>query len=179
MERLDLLTSAGVPTGQTKPKAAVHRDGDWHLAVHIWIQRPDGALLMQRRSPQKENDPDRWDISVAGHVAAGESAEEAARREVAEEIGLSIHTHQLEPLFRLAESRHLNGGTYLDYEWHQVYRVAAAPRLAALHLQTEEVAALRWVPWPDFVAAVARRPADWVPHWAEYARLIERLAPLA
>jgi len=169
---IEVLTPAGEATGRTKLKADVHRDGDWHLAVHVWVQRPDGAYLMQLRSPAKENDPNRWDISVAGHVAAGESPEVAAVREVAEEIGLHIAPDQLEPLFRLAAPRVLNLGQYLDNEWHQVYRLRTEVPLESLTLQTEEVAAVRWVAWADFVQAVARRPDDWVPHWREYERLI-------
>lgn len=172
IEMIDVLAPDGQPTGQKKPKAAVHRDGDWHLAVHIWIQRPDGAFLMQLRSPDKENDPHCWDISVAGHVAAGESPEVAAVREVAEEIGLDIEPDQLEPLFRLAAPRVLNQGRYLDNEWHQIYRLRSEVAIKALTLQTEEVAAVRWVPWADFVQAVSERPDGWVPHWREYERLI-------
>ena len=36
-ELVDVLTPAGDPTGMRKPKAAVHRDGDWHRAAHVWI----------------------------------------------------------------------------------------------------------------------------------------------
>jgi isopentenyldiphosphate isomerase len=175
VEQLDILTPAGQPTGQVKAKDAVHRDGDWHLAVHVWVQRPDGALLMQFRASQKENDPNLWDVSVAGHVAAGESAKVAAQREAAEEIGLPIEVDDLEPLFRVAAPRVLNQGQYLDNEWHQVYRVRRSPTLEALTPQPNEVADLRWVSWPEFMRAVAKRRTDWVPHWSEYERLIQKL----
>lgn len=36
-EYFDLLTSDGELTGKTKLRKEVHRDGDWHAAVHIWL----------------------------------------------------------------------------------------------------------------------------------------------
>jgi hypothetical protein len=40
------------PLGVSKPRGAVHRDGDWHRSVHVWLT--DGSsLLLQRRSAHK------------------------------------------------------------------------------------------------------------------------------
>lgn len=36
-EYFDLLDENGNKTGKTKLRNEVHRDGDWHKAVHIWI----------------------------------------------------------------------------------------------------------------------------------------------
>ena len=105
-----MLGSDGVPTGRTKPKADVHRDGDWHLASHVWLVTPDHRVLLQRRSPAKENWPDLWDISVAGHVSAGESAIDAAIREAREELGLSLHARELTHLGTLRWHAVLNDG---------------------------------------------------------------------
>src|ERR1700674_3932279 len=81
MEYVDLLDSSGRPTGRRKPKSEVHRDGDWHGAAHVWILNTEGQILIQRRSPTKENWPNLWDVSVAGHVSAGEGPVETAIRE--------------------------------------------------------------------------------------------------
>jgi hypothetical protein len=41
-----------LPLGVSKPRGNVHRDGDWHRSVHVWLT--DGAcLLLQRRSIHK------------------------------------------------------------------------------------------------------------------------------
>ena len=172
MEMIDILSPAGQKTGQTKPKDAVHRDGDWHLAVHIWVRSRAGHWLLQRRSPQKVNDPNYWDISVAGHVAAGETALVAAQREVAEEIGLAVEADELEPLFLLKEPRILNAGTYLDREFHQVYLLRRSPSIQELTLQVEEVAEVRWFAAPQLRQWVSQRHAGLVPHWEEYDRLL-------
>lgn len=66
----------------------VHANNLLHRAVHIWIFNARGELFLQKRSPWKQNHPDLWCSSTAGHVDSGESYEEAAHRELGEEIGI-------------------------------------------------------------------------------------------
>ena len=74
MELIDVLLPDGTPAGSRKTKDEVHRDGDWHRSVHVWIMTPDGQLLLQRRSLAKENHPGLWDISAAGHLESASAA---------------------------------------------------------------------------------------------------------
>ena len=120
-EFLDILTETGVPTGATIDKADAHRTGAWHRAAHLWILTPGGRLLLQRRALTKENWPGKWDVSVAGHVDAGESAAEAAVREAREELGLEIGAAELTHIGTVREQCVLNGGTYLDNEIHELF----------------------------------------------------------
>jgi isopentenyldiphosphate isomerase len=48
-----------------------------------------GAIYMQRRSKWKDRYPLKLDSSAAGHVDSGETYEEAARRELQEELGIT------------------------------------------------------------------------------------------
>lgn len=61
-----------------------------HRSVHVLVLGPDGRLLLQKRSMRKDTQPGKWDTSVGGHVGFGQSYEEAARREAAEELGLEL-----------------------------------------------------------------------------------------
>lgn len=164
-ELIDVLTADGAPTGARKEKSGVHRDGDWHRAAHVWIVTPAKLVLLQRRALIKENWPGLWDLSVAGHVSAGESAIDAALRETREEIGLELHPDELIPLGTVREQWVLNGGAYVDNEIHEIFVVRRDINLAALRLD------------PDEVAEVAlAEPGDLgryalVPHPEEYARL--------
>ncbi len=167
IELIDVLTPDGHSTGIRKPKDAIHRDGDWHRAAHVWIVAPGGRVLLQRRSLRKENHPGLWDVSAAGHVSAGETAIEAAIRETREELGLAISPDELQSLGTLRESCVLNGGTYIDNEFHEIFLVRREIDVSLLLLDAEEVAEVRWV--HDL-----RPDHTFVPHAQEYA-LLSRL----
>ncbi len=164
IELIDVLTANGQPTGIHKPKDAIHRDGDWHRAAHVWIVSSDKRILLQRRSLRKENNPGLWDVSAAGHLSAGESAIDAAVRETREELGLAIAPPDLKFLATLRESCVLNEGTYIDNEIHEIFLVQRDVDVASLTLDPEEVAEVKWVP-------ELRPDGTFVPHGDEYALL--------
>jgi isopentenyldiphosphate isomerase len=59
-----------------------------HRSVGIAVISTDGRLLIHRRSDAKDIWPGLWDIAAGGVVASGETYEDAAQRELAEELGL-------------------------------------------------------------------------------------------
>jgi 8-oxo-dGTP pyrophosphatase MutT (NUDIX family) len=59
-----------------------------HRSVGIAVISTHGRLLIHRRSDDKDIWPGWWDIAAGGVVASGETYEDAARRELAEELGL-------------------------------------------------------------------------------------------
>ena len=66
----------------------VHVNNLRHRAIHVLIFNLKGEIFLQRRSIWKDMHPGRWDSSTSGHVAPGESYEQAAHRELREEIGI-------------------------------------------------------------------------------------------
>lgn len=56
-ERFDVLNADGSFAGYSKPRSAVHRDGDWHRSTHIWVIDTQGSILVQRRSGLKDTFP--------------------------------------------------------------------------------------------------------------------------
>ena len=71
------------------PRPEVHRRGLLHRAAHVLVFRSNGALLVQRRAPDKDLYPDLLDFSVGEHLRPGESFEEGALRGLHEELGVS------------------------------------------------------------------------------------------
>lgn len=82
-------------------RAEVHGNNLRHRAVHILIFNQIGDLYLQQRSRWKDRHPLKWDSSAAGHVTAGESYNETARRELKEELGVDV---PLKRIFKLAAS---------------------------------------------------------------------------
>jgi isopentenyldiphosphate isomerase len=86
-ELVDLIDELDQVLG-TVTRAEMRRERLLHRCVFMAVVHPDGRLLVHRRSEHKDVWPGWFDIAVGGVVAAGESYDDAARREVAEEVGL-------------------------------------------------------------------------------------------
>lgn len=169
IELVDVLSEDGAPTGITKPKRDVHRDGDWHRAAHVWVVGSDGRVLLQRRALVKESWPGLWDISVAGHVSAGETPLEAVIREAHEELGLVIAPGELTHLGTL-RYRYALREDYIESEFHDVYLLRRDVELETLTLDPLEVAEVAWV------ALVDLERYERVPHDQEYVLLYSALS---
>lgn len=165
MELIDVLTFDGAFTGRTKSRHDIHRDGDWHRAAHLWLVVPDGRVLLQRRAARKDSWPLLWDVSVAGHVGAGETARDAAVREVHEELAIRVEPGELEHIGTLRFQALLNGGAYIENELHDIFLLRRELDLGALTLDPAEVAEVALVD-PDDVERL-----QVVPHPESYALL--------
>ena len=63
-----------------------------HPVVHLHVFNGKGDLYLQRRPEWKDIQPSKWDTAVGGHVDLGECVEDALRREVQEELGITDFT---------------------------------------------------------------------------------------
>lgn len=159
-EPFDVYRADGTPTGETKARAAVHRDGDWHRAIHVWVagQGDDGPfLLMQRRSPAKDTWPGVLDATVGGHYRAGESLVDTLR-ETEEEIGVVADLGGLIPLgVRVGVNEVPAGGIY-DRELQDVFLLLDDRPLTAYRPHPAELAELVRLPLSQLIAS-QREPA--------------------
>lgn len=148
-----------------KPRETVHVNNLRHRAVHILITNGAGELFLQKRSIWKDRNPGLWDSSAAGHVDAGETYEQAARRELQEEIGI---TCELTPIGQLPCSA--------DTGWEFIHifhgRHEGPFRLAPLELETGAFFPLRQIRgWLE------RDPADFSPVFAQCLPFLPEEAP--
>jgi len=87
-EWFDLINRGGEVIGYA-PRAVCHQNpGLMHQAVHVLVFSKDGRLFLQKRSANKDIQPDRWDTSVGGHPNRAEPLMKAAEREMREELGV-------------------------------------------------------------------------------------------
>lgn len=172
-ERIDILDSDGNPTGRTAMKSEAHRKGWYHASVHVWLYMPNGQVLLQQRARTKETHPLLWDVSVAGHVGAGESATLTAVRETAEEVGLEIEESDLQFIGRFfGEHRHRDN--LIDREFHYTYLCELRRPLDTLTKQDSEVEALVLMPLLRFSEETwgMAHLGKYVPHGTEYYKTV-------
>ncbi len=69
-------------------KGEARKQGLIHRITRIFVHDGNGKVLLQKRHPKAHDSPNKWDFSAAGHVDEGENYEQAAKRELEEELGL-------------------------------------------------------------------------------------------
>ena len=86
-EVFDVCDAEDRVIGQAR-RADVHSQNLLHRAVHIWVFRSTGQLVVQRRSASKDQYPNGLTSSASGHLDTGEDYLTAGLRELGEELGL-------------------------------------------------------------------------------------------
>ncbi|BBN14597.1 isopentenyl-diphosphate Delta-isomerase [Marchantia polymorpha subsp. ruderalis] len=165
VEFLDVLTPEGLHTGLSKDRNLVHKDGDYHRAVHVWVYSESTAeLLLQKRAYTKDSWPGLWDISSAGHISAGDTSLESARRELQEELGVDLPSDAFELLFTYKQNDILNDGTFINNEYNDVYLVTTLEPipLEAFTLQESEVVDVKYMGWKNYKEVIAKKDPDYV-----------------
>lgn len=89
-ELIDVLDENGVKTGKVLTRCEVHKRGVWHRSIAVAIINDKNEILIQQRSDNKDKNAGMWDISVAGHISAGQDALSAATREINEEVAVNL-----------------------------------------------------------------------------------------
>ena len=174
VELFDILDTQGNKTGKTKPRSEVHRDGDWHKAVHIWIVNDQDEILLQKRSPNKDSYPNMWDISSAGHLTAGDDSLSGAVREIKEELGVDILPEQL-TLIGTRKSSSRPGPTFINNEFNDVYLLRLSLDVNKAVLQEEEVSEIRYVPIDELKQMIKNRDKSLLMHDDEFQMLFNAL----
>lgn len=167
LEYFDLLDAEGNPIGTIKERSEVHRDGDWHKAIHIWIMNQNGEILLQRRCETKDSDPNMLDISCAGHLSAGDSSIKGALRELKEELSLEIDPNELVFIKTLQRSWKDNHG-FVDNEYDDLYILRTNKKIEEMVYQKEEISEIFFVPYQKFKEMVASRQSDMVMYDEEF-----------
>lgn len=172
-EYIDIADKQGNPTGKSELKSVIHQKGLYHHTAHIWFYTKNGEVLLSQRSAKKTICPLMWDVSVAGHIDAGETAKQAAIRETCEEIGLTILETDLIPIGVFPCFQSYKNGIE-DNEFHNTFKCLLSVPLSTLMPQVEEVEALKLVSFNDFKALIDNIGIDnhFVPSNKKYYELV-------
>lgn len=93
-EWFPLVNEMGETIGKATRKECHSGSKQLHPVIHLHIFNDAGELYLQKRSMTKDIQPGKWDTAVGGHIDYEETVEEALRREVREELGITAFTPQ-------------------------------------------------------------------------------------
>lgn len=138
-------------------RSVVHQKNLFHRAVHILIFNQTGELFLQKRSPWKDVQPNRWVTSCSGHVDSGESYDQAVTRELKEELGIQ-NISGLRFLFKISPNPETG------WEFVQVYLGKSEGPFV---LAPEEISEGKFVSAIDLQQWIARSPEDFTSSFIE------------
>jgi isopentenyldiphosphate isomerase len=161
-ELVDVIDAEGRTVG-TVTRRRMRAERLPHRCVYVLVFNGRGELFVHLRTATKDLYPAHWDVTVGGVPAAGEGPDEAARREVGEELGVAVEPERLFP-FAYADAHTVVQG--------MVYRVRHDGPFA---LQAEEVVCGEFVALAEVAERTGRQAfcPDGLAVLAEYRRRME------
>lgn len=134
MEKWDLYDQYRQKIGKQATRGDEFEKGEFHNVIHVCIFNSKGEMLIQQRQPFKQGWSNLWDITCGGSAVAGDTSQQAASRELLEELGIHYNFDNMRPQFTINFERGFD-----DY-----YLIELDVDLSELTLQPEEVQAVKW-----------------------------------
>lgn len=178
-ELVDIFDINECPTGVITTKLSAHQKGLWHASAHIWIYNSKGEVLLQKRSTTKDTFPGMWDISVAGHIDAGETPLKGALREVSEEIGVKLREKDLLYYTTIHMEYPYAAKGWINREHCYVYLCQMNVDPSTLVLQKEEVDDVKFFSLDEFKKMIKADRGIIVPHENYYNTIVEAIVKKA
>lgn len=133
-ERFDLYDVNRNRTGKTLERGNKVPEGYYRLVVHVCIFGSDGRMLIQKRQPFKNGWAGMWDITAGGSALAGDTSQQAASRELKEEVGIDYDLNGVRPAMTI----------YFDGGFNDIYTINMDVDIDSLQLQKAEVEQVKW-----------------------------------
>lgn len=155
-ELLLVLDENGNSTGIFKMRDAVHSGNLFHNEVALWVLNlVDGTVLLQRRSKDKKQNPNKLGI-CAGHVVCNDSIEETLEKEFFEEYGLRLSNYEVKPLCILKME------TPNNHHFSNQFFITANIPLDEIKIQEEELSEVLYLDYKFFKERVKTKDEEFV-----------------
>lgn len=143
-ELVEVLTEDGKSAGEKIGKITAHKQGICHGISAVALITINGRLLIQKRAVTKKDEPNKWDLSGAGHIDADETSEEAAVREIYEELGIKVEENELKLIDTYLNKVKLNEEIYINH-FTYLFLVQKDISVDDIVMQKSEVSAIMFV----------------------------------
>lgn len=160
MEIQDLYDINRIKTGETTIRGNKIKKGRYRLTILICIFNSENKMLIQHRQPFKNPWPNLWDVTVGGSSIAGETSQDAAERELFEEIGLKLNFDNMRPSLTI----NFDGG------FNDVYLINNDVNANSLTLQQEEVKEVKWASMYEIISMIDEN--IFIPYNKNYIELL-------
>lgn len=160
MEKRDIYDLYGHKTGKITDRWSPLGEGEFCRTVCVCVFNSKGELLIQKRSADKKLWPGMWDVSAAGAAQVGENGQQAAERELLEEMGITADFSNVRP--RLT--------TYFRDGFSDVFFLVTDLDPNGLTVQTEEVTAVRWASQAEILEMLQNK--EFCPYMTSYINIL-------
>lgn len=139
MEYLDVLTENGIYTGKKASKSECHQKGIWHRSAYAFIINSKNEVMLQIRSHLKKVEPNTIDITLGGHILAGEFGIDALRREAKEELGIEIKEDDIKYLTCSTSENIDKEKNIINRQFNEYFVIFKDIQIENILIQPEEV----------------------------------------
>ena len=153
LERVQFVDENDAPIGGGTREEAWEK-GIYRRISRVILKNEDGEILIQKRSPLKKTGANCWTDSSSGHVDEGEGYDEAAHREMFEEIGITTDITFLGK-FLIVEQK--NGK---DYRFFNQCYTGTITKNTPIKIQEEEVSEAKWISIEEVKKLIHDSPED-------------------
>lgn len=150
MELLDYYDSENKEKLGTKERDFVHEENLWHREITVWILNDKKEVLIQKRSANKKQAPNKWGL-CSGHIDPNETELQTAVREVFEETRIKLEEKDLEFIDIYVNND--EGNKHFKY----IYFARTNMKIEDMIMQEEEVSELKYITIPELKKIVTEK----------------------
>jgi isopentenyldiphosphate isomerase len=155
VEYFDVIDDDDNVVGRRPGSECVKR-GLLHRAIAIVLFDESGDVYIQRRAGWMGWYPGHWTLSVMGHVSSGETYEQAAERELSEELGVACELRRIAKV----KTPEWPYGQMVEREYLAIFEGRVKSSTISLSEETEEG---RFVPFDELAEMAKKEPERLTP----------------
>ncbi len=161
-EFIVLCSPDGLPIGTAEKLSSHHAHTPLHLAFSCYVFDDQGQFLVTQRALSKKVWPGVWTNSCCGHPAPGEEMVDAIKRRLDYELGMTAKSIRVVIPDYVYQTPPFKG--IIEHEFCPIYVARATSQP---NPNPDEVEALRWLSWTDYVKELENDSGDIYSWWCK------------